>query len=247
MYKPFRIAALIAIALAVRLQAQNVVLVELFTSEGCSSCPPADALLRQVNGTRTSGGQLLVGISEHVTYWNGLGWSDPFSSPVYTERQNAYSERFHLEGVYTPQMVINGAEQITGSDRAALVRAVQAEAEPHPRISLRILSLSIAGSKLTVNYSASGDMPAHGADLMAVLADDSDRSSVLHGENSGQTLAHVAVARSISRVAKVQAAGEGTVQVQIPASFQAAQGHHLILFAQTPGNGRVLGADTKPL
>jgi hypothetical protein len=100
---------------------------------------------------------------------------------------------------------------------------------------------------LTVSFSASGDVPAHGADLMAVLADDSDRSSVLHGENSGQTLAHVAVARSISRVAKVQAAGEGTVQVQIPASFQATQGHHLILFAQTPGNGRVLGADTKPL
>ena len=220
---------------------------ELFTSEGCSSCPPADALLRQVNGTRTSGGQLVVGISEHVTYWNGLGWSDPFSSPVYTERQNAYSERFHLEGVYTPQMVINGAEQIVGSDRAALLRAVQAEEEQHPRISLRILSLSVAGNTLTVNFSTSGDVPAQGADLMAVLADDSDRSSVLHGENSGQTLAHVAVARSISRVARVRAAGERTVQVQIPASFQATQGHHLILFAQTPGNGRVLGADTKPL
>ena len=72
--------------------AQNTVLVELFTSEGCSSCPPADALLRQVNGSQTSAGQLVVGISEHVTYWNSLGWSDPFSSPLYTERQNAYSE-----------------------------------------------------------------------------------------------------------------------------------------------------------
>ena len=100
---------------------------------------------------------------------------------------------------------------------------------------------------MTVNFSISGDVPAHGADLMAVLADDSDRSSVLRGENSGQTLAHVAVARSISRVAKLRAAGEQTVQIQIPASFQAAQGHHLILFAQTPGNGRVLGTDTKPL
>jgi hypothetical protein len=244
-----------AVILAMSLQAQTamdapapkVVLVELFTSEGCSSCPPADDLLRQVNGTQTTGGQLVVGISEHVTYWNGLGWSDPFSSPAYTDRQNAYSERFHLEGVYTPQMVINGAEQIVGSDRVALVRAVQAEQAPHPRVSLRILSLNLAGNTLAVNFSVSGDVPAQGADLMAVLADDSDRSNVLRGENSGQNLEHVAVARSISRVAKLRSAGVQRVQVQIPATFQAAQKHHLILFAQTPGNGRVLGADTKPL
>jgi hypothetical protein len=227
--------------------AQKVVLVELFTSEGCSSCPPADALLRQVNGAETSEGQLIVGISEHVTYWNGLGWSDPFSSPVYTQRQNDYVDRFHLDSSYTPQMVVNGAEQFVGSDRAAFVRAVQKEQEQHSPISLRILSVSVAGRTLTVNFSTSGDVPAHGADLFAVLADDADRSSVLRGENSGQTLAHVSVARSISRVAKLKAAGEQTVQVPIPSSFQASPGHHLILFAQMPGNGRVLGADTKPL
>jgi hypothetical protein len=226
---------------------QRVVLVELFTSEGCSSCPPADALLRQLNGTHTNAGQLIVGISEHVTYWNSLGWSDPFSSSVYTERQNAYGERFHLDGVYTPQMVINGTEQIVGSDRAGFARAIQKEDEQRPRMSLRILSTSVVGNTLNVSFSAGGDVPAQGADLVAVLADDSDRSSVLHGENSGQTLAHVSVARSISRVARVQAAGERIVQIQIPSSFQASQRHHLILFAQTPVNGRVLGADTKPL
>jgi hypothetical protein len=243
-----RIAAGIAMALvAASAPAQRAVLVELFTSEGCSSCPPADALLRQVNGTQTSGGQWIVGISEHVTYWNSLGWSDPFSSSLYTERQNDYSQRFHLEGVYTPQMVINGAEQIVGSDRAGLARAVQTEEAQRPQMSLRILSMSVAQNTLTVNFSTSGDLPAQGADLIAVLADDSDRSSVQRGENSGRTLAHVAVARSISRVARVHAAGERTVQIQIPSSIQATQGHHLILFAQTPGNGRVLGTDTKPL
>jgi hypothetical protein len=256
MYRPFnRIAAGMALVLTMGLQAQTsvdapaqkVVLIELFTSEGCSSCPPADALLRQVNGARTSADQLVVGISEHVTYWNGLGWSDPFSSTAYTDRQNAYGERFHLDGVYTPQMVINGAEQIVGSDRAALLRAVQAEEAQHPRVSVRILSLNIAGSTLAVNFSISGDVPAQGADLMAVLVDDSDRSNVLHGENSGETLAHVAVARAISRVARLRSPGDRTVEVQIPATFQAAQKHHLILFAQTPGYGRVLGADSKPL
>ena len=168
--------------------AQKAVLVELFTSEGCSSCPPADALLRLVNGSQTNKGQLIVGISEHVTYWNSLGWSDPFSSSAYTERQNAYSERFHLEGPYTPQMVINGAEQIVGSDRAGLLRAVEKEDAESPRMSLRIVSLSVAGSTLTVNFSTSGDLPAQGADLIAVLADDADQSSVLRGENSGRTL-----------------------------------------------------------
>jgi hypothetical protein len=200
-----------------------------------------------VNGSQTNGGQLVVGISEHVTYWNSLGWSDPYSSPAYTERQNAYSERFHLEGPYTPQMVINGAEQIVGSDRGALLHAVEKEDAESPRLSLRIVSVNVAGNTLTVNLATTGDVPKQGADLMAVLADDSDRSNVLRGENSGRTLAHVAVARSITRVARVKTAGELTVQIPIPTSFQANQGHHLILFAQTPGNGRVLGTDTKPL
>jgi hypothetical protein len=203
------------------------------------SCPPADALLRQVNGTQTSEGQLIVGISEHVTYWNSLGWSDPFSSSAYTDRQDAYSQRFHLDGVYTPQMVINGAEQIVGSDRAALRQAVMKEEAQQSRMALRILSVEVGRSGLNVHFSASGELP--------VLADDSDRSNVLHGENSGRMLAHVAVARSISRIANMQTAGEGTAQIPIPSSFQASQGHHLILFAQTPGNGRVLGTDTKPL
>ena len=244
----FAILTFAAMALmATSALAQKAVLVELFTSEGCSSCPPADALLKLVNGSQTKGGQLVVGISEHVTYWNSLGWSDPYSSPAYTERQNAYSERFHLEGPYTPQMVINGAEQIVGSDRGALLHAVEKEDAESPRLSLRIMSVNVAGSTLMVNLSTSGDVPAQGADLMAVLADDSDRSNVLRGENSGRMLAHVSVARSITRVAKVKTAGELTVQIPIPASFQANQGHHLILFAQTPGNGRVLGTDTKPL
>jgi hypothetical protein len=226
---------------------QGAVLVELFTSEGCSSCPPADALLRQVNGTQTRGGKLIVGISEHVTYWNSLGWSDPYSSPANTERQNDYGQHFHLEGVYTPQMVINGSQQIVGSDRGAFAHAVQKEEEQPSPISLRILSLQVEGNTVTIAYSAEGAVPLHGADLIAVLADDYDRSNVLHGENAGQTLAHVAVARSLVRVASLRAAGERTAQIKLPPSFQAQAKHHLILFAQTPGNGPVLAADTKPL
>jgi hypothetical protein len=230
---------------------QGAVLVELFTSEGCSSCPPADALLRQVNGTQTRGGKLIVGISQHVTYWNSLGWPDPYSSPANTERQNDYAQHFHLEGVYTPQMVINGSQQIVGSDRGAFARAVQKEDEQPSPIALRILSLKVEGDAVTFTYSADGAAPPHGADLIAVLADDYDRSNVLRGENAGEALAHVAVARSLVRVASLhitpQAASERTAQIKLPPSFQAAAKHHLILFAQTPGNGPVLGVDTKPL
>jgi hypothetical protein len=255
-----RIATEIAVALMaglVGVQAQNtapaapgtrgVVLVELFTSEGCSSCPPADALLREVNGKRTKAGQWIVGISEHVTYWNGQGWSDPFSSEANTQRQNDYKDRFHLESVYTPQMVINGSQQIVGSARAAFLQAIEKEDQQPARLSLHIVSLSADSSKLSVSYSASGELPAHGADLIAALVDDSDQSSVHGGENSGQTLVHVSVARSLARVAKLEATGEKTLQLRLPSSFQGTQKHHLILFVQARGNGRVLAADTKAL
>lgn len=120
------------------------------------------------------------------------------------------------------------------------------------RTSLRkclftFFSASLAGSSLAVVFSASGDASNLGADVVAVLADDADHSTVLRGENSGRTLSHVAVARSMSRVGKVQAVAEQTVQIQLPPSFQGLQGHHLILFAQTAGNGQVLGVDTRPL
>ena len=223
---------------------QKVVLVELFTSEGCSSCPPADALLRQVHGMKTPAGQLIVGISEHVTYWNSLGWADPFSSPTYTERQNAYSTSFGLDSVYTPQMVVNGREQFVGSDKGLLEKAIRKEQDQPEPVAVRILDAGTNGNSLTVRFSASGDKSLAGADIMAVLADDADQSSVLRGENSGRNLAHVSVARSIARIGKLQATGEQTVQLPIPASFHNGAGHHLILFVQTRGTGRVLGADT---
>jgi hypothetical protein len=224
----------------------GAVLVELFTSEGCSSCPPADALLRQINGRQTESGQLIVGISEHVTYWNQLGWSDPFSSNFYTERQYAYGQRFHLDSVYTPQMVINGEKQIVGSDRADLLRAIREEQKPQP-ISVHINAVSVHDRALAIDFSISGNVPSGGADLFAAVTDDSAKSGVTRGENSGRTLSHVSVARSITRIAKVSSQMEQTIQILLPGPSAASenQGRHLILFAQAPDLGRVLGVDTK--
>jgi hypothetical protein len=235
------------VATAGRDDAPKIVLVELFTSEGCSSCPPADALLKQVNGMQTASGQLIVGISEHVTYWNSLGWTDPFSSPAYTDRQNAYGASFGLDSVYTPQMVVNGRQQFVGSDKSRLERAIRTEQDQPQPIVLRILTTNIAGNSLTVKFSATADNAFRGTDIVAVLTDDADQSSVLRGENGGRSLTHVSVARSITRVAKFQSTSEQTVQLPIPPLFAGKSGHHLILFAQTHGNGRVLGADAKPL
>src|SRR5271155_5141027 len=117
----------------------SAVLIELFTSEGCSDCPPADELLQQVSGHRTAEGRLIVGISEHVSYWNGLGWRDPFSSELFTGRQSDYSNHFGLDSVYTPQMVVNGREQFVGSDRRSLEAALATESK-RKQIELHINS-----------------------------------------------------------------------------------------------------------
>ena len=219
---------------------------ELFTSEGCSDCPPADELLRRVDQKQTNSGQLIVGISEHVTYWNRLGWTDPFSQNIYDQRQDAYSGRFGLDSIYTPQMVVNGTEQFVGSNSARLTDVLRKEEERPSSVAVHIVSTGVVNGLLRVTYSASGDFPPQGLDLIAVLVDDTDRSSVPRGENSGRTLTHVAVARSLTRIITLKTQSQSTAQFPLPPSYQSSQAHHLILFAQIARNGRVLDADTKP-
>jgi hypothetical protein len=224
----------------------SVAIVELFTSEGCSSCPPADALLRQINLKQTNAGQLIVGISEHVTYWNNLGWKDPYSLPVFTDRQSVYASRLSPEGSYTPQMVLNGRDQFVGSDGSALERALRDDAR-REHLELRIVSSAPTTEGIDVKFALTGN-PSKPLDIIAVLADDTDRSNVLRGENSGRQLQHVSVARSMTRVATVRDDGEHSVHVSFPEGFSTSSGtgHHLILFAQEQRQGAILGATTLP-
>lgn len=225
------------------------VLLELFTSEGCSSCPPADALLKELDHRQTSAGQLLIGLSEHVTYWNNLGWTDPFSDDLFSARQNAYSDRFSLESVYTPQLVINGSEQVVGSDRLGLVRALTTEQQlgqaAHALLAIKAVRRTSDG--LAVTYTLSALPRGVHAQMFAAVADDMDRSSVLRGENSGRTLNHAAVVRSLVKVGPAEETNSGEFTVHLPAAPPTGATHqHLVLFAQAANFGRVLSVAAQP-
>jgi hypothetical protein len=168
------------------------VLVELFTSEGCSDCPPADRLLEELDTKQFVPGAQAIVLSEHVTYWNHLGWRDPFSLDEMDLRQKEYGERFNLDSVYTPQAVIDGVAQVVGNNTAAVTNAVEhAASSPKKPITVTDVHWENGVVSFTV----------HGADsasrLLAVLAADATGPRIIRGENAGRTLHHVAVVRAI--------------------------------------------------
>jgi hypothetical protein len=221
-------------------QTLRPVLVELFTSEGCSSCPPADELLRKLAGKRTDSGQLIVALSEHVTYWNYLGWTDPFSSEAFTQRQEIYGERFNLDGVYTPQAVVNSDRQMPGGEAGSIVQAVQAQ-KVSAGNSLRIASAVVTHGDVIVTFSVTGPLSKSPASLYAAIADDMDTSKVARGENGGRTLTHVAVARNLLRVGDYKIGDAMTVTLPVATQKNDAGGgrQHVVLFAQEEGQGPI--------
>ena len=153
------------------------VVVELFTSEGCSSCPPADDLLRRAANGRSSDGQPIIALSEHVTYWNQLGWADPFSQEAFSARQDRYGASLQTGEVYTPQMVVNGRAQFVGSDSAAMARALHAELD-RPGASLSISEVRQNGGEAVVRVRSGAVPGGKTAELWAAVTDDSDPPNV---------------------------------------------------------------------
>jgi hypothetical protein len=223
---------------------EHPVLVELFTSEGCSSCPPADEVLRKMHDMHTAAGTLIVTLSEHVTYWNHDGWVDPFSDEMFTERQKAYEDRLKVAEAYTPQVVVNGVAQVNGSDGYNILKAV--DAAKSDAVTMRISSAKVDGKKVVVEFAVEGSLPKKGADVYVVVTDDEASTDVLRGENKGKTITHVSVARGMVKVATVKDASAHTATVSLPGT-DAAVGHHVVVIAQEGGVGKVLAVETKGL
>ncbi len=186
--------AVVALLSCLTATAAQPVLVELFTSEGCSSCPPADALLQTLERGQLIPGVTVIGLSEHVDYWNHLGWSDPFSSAQMTARQQAYAARLRKDGPYTPQMVVDGVEEFVGSDGAQARRAI-ALAAGRPKLEV---TAELVDRQELLHVAVPASSTAGRKYFVAVVYDP-DPSAVARGENSGRRLTHVSVVKSLKR------------------------------------------------
>jgi hypothetical protein len=232
---------------AAKMPSATPVLVELFTSEGCSSCPPADALLQTFDTQPYPGAELIV-LSEHVDYWNHIGWADPYSSHASSERQSAYASHFHLDGPYTPQMIVDGSDEFVGSSTGeaekVFGKAIRAE-----KIAVQISGVTLEGNVLHAHIEVGArSAPPRKADVLFAVALNRAESQVAKGENAGRRLAHVAVVRSLSTVGKTEAGHPFSQDVSVkldpgvdPASLR------VIAFVQEPGPGRILGATLQKL
>ncbi len=215
------------------------VLVELFTSEGCSSCPPADKLLADLDAMQPVPGAQVIVLSEHVTYWDHEGWRDPYSLDEVTGRQKWYDDKFGLSQVYTPQAVVDGAVQVLGSDEQKLAQAISAAtADAKEDLAIDNAGWTGDGVSFVIRH---GDLTAGKSkkELVAVLAEDETETSVKSGENAGKTLRNIAVVRTLK---ELNSATEGVLTLKLPGEDRHATGPvRIIVIAADKHSGRVLG------
>jgi len=230
------------------------VLVELFTSEGCSSCPPADALLMRLDKDQPVPGAEVIALSEHVDYWNRLGWSDPYSLSDFSERQSQYSNVFNIDDVYTPQMIVDGRVQFVGSNDAEARRAI-ADAARNAKTGVTMSLASENAQGLTVTLairveSLSTLLKGADADVMLAITESGLRSNVTRGENAGRVLNHVAVVRRLSTIGTIHSqkdlAFTAEPVVQIGKTWKR-ENLKAVAFVQERASRRVLGASALPL
>ncbi|MFP5261031.1 MAG: DUF1223 domain-containing protein [Blastocatellia bacterium] len=225
------------------------VLVELFTSEGCSSCPPADELLARLERMQPVAGALVIALSEHVDYWNRLGWVDPYSSAEFSARQGEYATRLNSDS-YTPQMVVDGRAEFVGSDAGEASRAIAAALET-PRATVTVTRAADAPARaaaipLAVRVEALPAISSNDqADVLLAVAESGLRSEVSRGENSGRSLTHTGVARRLSRIGSIDSRRAGSFEARPVVALEKAwkrENLRAVVFVQERASRRVLGA-----
>lgn len=221
--------------------ARTAVLLELFTSEGCSSCPPADRLLETLDRTQPFAGVDVIVLSEHVDYWNSQGWRDPFSSTALTERQSNYASKLHLESVYTPQLIVDGHAELLGSNAVKLKEVVEMVARTE-KAALQIQALEPQGKKSRVRISLE-HWPAGAsgrAVLLLAIASNQMQSRVSAGENAGKQLTHVAVVRSLQSLGDIEVGSPLNREITIPLNPAERDSVRVVAFIQDAKSQRVL-------
>jgi hypothetical protein len=214
------------------------VLVELFTSEGCSSCPPADKVLAYLDREPVVPNADVITLGLHVDYWDRLGWRDRFSSNQYTRRQEAYARQFKLASTYTPQIVVDGVTELVGSNAGAAVNAIaKSSAEPKGSITL-----STGNRQLYIKIDS---LPPHnGALVYLAIAEGGLTTQPSSGENAGSRLEHVSVVRQLNQIGVIPA-GEASFTLQIPTPSESgwtAKNIKYVVFVQQQDTLKVLGA-----
>ena len=217
------------------------VLLELFTSEGCPSCPPADALLRRLHQEQPVDGVEVLILSEHVDSWNRQGWRDPFSDAAFSQRQSWYSMHWPTR-VFTPQAVVDGVEEALGSDEAAIA-ALLREAARRPKGRVRIASALNEGG-VGLRIEASGLPPSAGATVRVAIVEDGLETAVARGDNQGRTLRHDGVVRLLAEAGETGMRAESH---EAGASLELAPEWNrdrlrAVVFVQEPGTRRILAA-----
>lgn len=232
------------------------VVVELFTSEGCSSCPSADALLMQLEQIPPVPNAEIIALSEHVDYWNYIGWSDPFSAAAYSSRQQTYAQALRLTGgrgdVYTPQMVVDGQFEFVGSNVSKARDAIaQAAAFPKAEVTLSLIN-PIKADELKLRVRASQLPQLHAndqAEVVLALTENNLASNVTSGENSGRKLRHAAVTRELCTIAQftsTQKAFEAETVIKLADNWKRND-LRVVAFIQERTHRRILGATSLKL
>jgi hypothetical protein len=220
----------------------SAVVVELFTSEGCSSCPPADALLRQLKHNDSISGANVIALEEHVDYWNSKAWMDPFSTPTFTARENDYAHRFGEATIYTPEMVVDGRSAFVGSDRETAISQI-GRAAKRPKASVTLSTLSNDRLSTTVTNIPTG--AGHKLQVFLAMTEDDLTSHPSGGENGGTELVHSAIVRRLTLIGTFDPANQPTFSANSDLKLLAGWNRRAlsaVVFVQDPRSGAIVGS-----